>query len=67
MLTQREQRQAAREFAVKCNMYYTKNYCENEKESVSLDNLGRICEYFQCDIGDIIEYKCEVKSELYRI
>ena len=25
-------------------------------ENVSLDILGRICEYFQCDVGDIIEY-----------
>lgn len=26
-------------------------------ENVSLDILNRICEYFQCDIGDAIEYK----------
>ena len=26
-------------------------------ENVSLETLGKICEYFQCDIGDIIEYK----------
>ena len=26
-------------------------------ENVSLETLGKICDYFQCDIGDIIEYK----------
>ena len=26
-------------------------------ENVSLETLGKICEYFQCDIGDIIEYR----------
>lgn len=30
-------------------------------ENVILETLGKICEYFQCDIGDIIEYKNEVK------
>lgn len=34
-----------------------------KNESVSLDTLGKICEYFQCDIGDIIEYKCEVENK----
>ena len=29
-------------------------------ENVSLETLGKICEYFHCDIGDIIEYKKEV-------
>lgn len=27
--------------------------------SVSLETLRKNCEYFQCDIGDIIEYKSE--------
>lgn len=26
-------------------------------ENVSLETLGKICEYFQCYIGDIIEYR----------
>lgn len=30
-------------------------------ENVSLETLGKICEYFQCDIGNIIEYKNGVK------
>ena len=30
-------------------------------ENVSLETLGKICDYFQCDIGDIIEFKKEVK------
>lgn len=30
-------------------------------ENVSLETLGKICKYFQCDIGDIIEYKNGVK------
>ena len=29
-------------------------------ENVSLDILAKICEYFQCNIEDIIEYKSEV-------
>ena len=33
-------------------------------ENVSLETLGKICEYFQCDIGDIIEYKSmEIKYD----
>ena len=28
-------------------------------ENVILETLGKICEYFQCDIGDIIEFKDE--------
>lgn len=28
-----------------------------KNENVSLDTLGKICEYFKCDIADIIEYK----------
>lgn len=30
-------------------------------ENVSLETLGKICEYFKCDIGDIIKFKNEVK------
>lgn len=26
-------------------------------ENVSLDTIAKICEYFQCNIEDIIEYK----------
>ena len=26
-------------------------------ENISLETLGEICEYFQCYIGDIIEYR----------
>lgn len=26
-------------------------------KNVSLETLGRICELFKCDIGEIIEYK----------
>lgn len=29
-------------------------------ENVSLDTIAKICEYFQCNIEDIIEYKSEV-------
>ena len=28
-------------------------------ENVNLETLGMICEYFQCDIVDIIEFKDE--------
>ena len=30
-------------------------------ENVSMEVIGRICEYFRCDIKDIIEYKLEEK------
>ena len=33
-------------------------------ENVSLETLGKICEYFQCDIGDIIEYKRKNEEEI---
>ncbi|WP_018659245.1 helix-turn-helix domain-containing protein [Allofustis seminis] len=33
-------------------------------EKVSLETLGKICEYFQCDIGDIIEYKRKNEEEI---
>lgn len=29
----------------------------SKNEHVSMDILGRICEYFNCDIGDIVEYR----------
>lgn len=29
-------------------------------ENVSLETLGKICEYFNCNIEDIIEYKNEL-------
>lgn len=34
-------------------------------ETISLEIIGRICEYFQCDIGDIVEYtyKEKIKGE----
>lgn len=31
----------------------------SKNENVNLYTLGSICEYFQCEIGDIIEYKKE--------
>ena len=31
-------------------------------ENVSMETLGRICEYFQCDIGDILEYMIESRG-----
>jgi len=27
-----------------------------KNENVSMATLGKICEYFKCDIGDIVEY-----------
>ena len=33
-------------------------------ENVSLETLGKICEYFQCDIGDIIEYRRKNEEEI---
>ncbi|WP_127836656.1 helix-turn-helix domain-containing protein [Clostridium prolinivorans] len=33
----------------------------SKNETVSMNMLARICEYLNCDIGDIVEYKCEGK------
>ncbi|MDD7732088.1 MAG: helix-turn-helix domain-containing protein [Eubacteriales bacterium] len=33
-------------------------------ENVSLETLGKICEYFQCDVGDIIEYIRKSEEEI---
>lgn len=32
-------------------------------ENVNMDTLGKLCNYFQCDIGEILEYKLENKKE----
>ncbi len=33
-------------------------------ENVSLETLWKICEYFQCDIGDIIKYRRKNEEEI---
>ena len=33
----------------------------SRNETVSMNMLGRICEYLECDVGDIVEYICEGK------
>lgn len=33
-------------------------------ENVSLETLGKICEYFQCDIGDIIVYRRKKEEKI---
>lgn len=41
-----------------CNRNNTQDNSKmGRDENVSLETLGKICEYFQCEIGDIIEYK----------
>ncbi len=35
----------------------------SKNETVSMNMLGRICEYLECDVGDIVEYICEGKVE----
>lgn len=32
-------------------------------EKATLQTLGKICEYFQCEIGDIIKYSSEENNE----
>lgn len=32
-------------------------------ENVSMEILGRICEYVQCDISEILEYRAEEDHE----
>ncbi|MGI6635788.1 MAG: helix-turn-helix domain-containing protein [Christensenellales bacterium] len=33
-----------------------------KNENVSMSTLAKICECFECDIGDIIEYHCGVEQ-----
>ena len=35
----------------------------SKNENVNMDTLAKLCDYFQCDIGDIIEYKCKESRE----
>ena len=42
-----------------CNLQRTQlnNYCKNKIARVDLAILARICDYLQCDIGDILVLK----------
>lgn len=31
----------------------------SKDENVSMEVLGRVCEYFRCDISEILEYKVD--------
>ena len=33
-------------------------------ENISLETLGKICEYFNCDVGDVIEYRQKNEEEI---
>lgn len=33
-------------------------------ENISLETLGKICEYFNCDVGDVIEYRRKNEEEI---
>jgi len=33
------------------------NYCGNKVSRIDLPVLARICDYLQCDIGDILRYE----------
>ena len=37
----------------------------SKEEYVSMDILGRICEYFYCDIGDILQYLPDELEDKY--
>lgn len=42
-----------------CDMQRTQlnKYCHNEMDRVDLSILARLCEYIDCSIEDILEYK----------
>lgn len=31
-------------------------------ENVNMDTLGKLCKYFKCDIGEILEYRIDKDS-----
>ena len=33
-------------------------------ENISMETLGKICEYFNCDVGDVIEYRQKNEEEI---
>lgn len=35
----------------------------SKEKNVNMDTLAKICDYFNCDIGDIVEYSCEERSD----
>jgi len=41
-----------------CNVSRTQlnSYCNNKIERIDLPVLARICDYLQCEIGDILKY-----------
>lgn len=42
-----------------CKMQRTQlnNYCKNKVSRIDLSVLGRLCEYLDCEIGDILKLK----------
>ncbi len=45
-----------------CSVSHTQlnNYCNNKVERIDLPVLARICDFLECDIGDILKYVPEV-------
>lgn len=41
-----------------CNVSHTQlnNYCNNNVERIDLPVLARICDFLECEIGDILRY-----------
>lgn len=35
----------------------------SKNKNVSMEVLGRICEYFNCDVSEILEYRLEREDE----
>ena len=41
-----------------CDVSHTQlnNYCNNKVSRIDLPVLARLCDYLECDIGDILKY-----------
>ena len=47
-----------------CDLQRTQlnKYCHNEMERVDLAILARLCDYLDCNVEDLLEYKKESKA-----
>lgn len=42
--------------AIGCRFEVVDRWCQNELQSVDTDTLAKLCCYFHCTVGDILEF-----------
>lgn len=46
--------------AIGCRFEVINRWCKNDLQEIDTDTLAKICCYFNCSVGDIVEYrKCD--------